>query len=97
MSERRGRRGMAGAHAAPATRDVNYRQLKNPLPPMDVFSRDEITNMHETALRTRALLPEAALATARDFFEYTLVIHHFDSLQDLIAKRAKAGGAPPES
>ncbi|MEM6593857.1 MAG: trimethylamine methyltransferase family protein [Pseudomonadota bacterium] len=66
MSERRGRRrGRAEAQAAPATRDVNYRQLKNPFPPMEVFSADEIANMHSTALRTlqelgiKVLLPEA--------------------------------------
>ncbi|PHO03010.1 trimethylamine methyltransferase [Rhodobacteraceae bacterium 4F10] len=46
-------------------RVVNYRQLKNPFPTMDVFSADEIANMHDTALRTleelgiKVLLPEA--------------------------------------
>ncbi|MCY4336958.1 MAG: trimethylamine methyltransferase family protein [Litoreibacter sp.] len=66
MSERRGRRrGRAEAHTAPAARDVNYRQLKNPFPSMEVFSADEIANMHDTALRTleelgmKVLLPEA--------------------------------------
>ena len=50
--------------AAPA-RSVNYRQLRNPFPPMDVFSADRIAAMHETALRTleelgvKVLLPEA--------------------------------------
>ncbi|MEM7438318.1 MAG: trimethylamine methyltransferase family protein [Pseudomonadota bacterium] len=63
----RGRRKRARAEAASTapTRTTNYRQLKNPFPPMDVFSSDEIMSMHETALRTleelgvRVLLPEA--------------------------------------
>lgn len=51
------------------SRTVNYRDLRNPFPVMDVFSGDEITNMHDTALRTleelgvKVLLPEA-----RDIF-----------------------------
>jgi trimethylamine--corrinoid protein Co-methyltransferase len=46
-------------------RTTNYRQLKNPFPTMDVFSADQIENMHETALRileelgVKVLLPEA--------------------------------------
>ncbi len=62
---RRRRRGR-GAEAAPtATRDVNYRQLKNPFPQMEVFPADQIADMHDTALRTleelgvKVLLPEA--------------------------------------
>jgi trimethylamine--corrinoid protein Co-methyltransferase len=61
--ERR-RRGQRPA-PAPAARQVNYRQLRNPFPVMEVFSADEIAEMHETALRTleelgmRVLLPEA--------------------------------------
>ncbi len=53
----------------PTDRSVNYGQLKNPFPSMDVFSSDEIENMHETALITlerlglKVLLPEA-----RDIF-----------------------------
>jgi trimethylamine--corrinoid protein Co-methyltransferase len=63
------RRGRAKTQAAPSTRDVNYRQLRNPFPVMSVFSDDEAANLHETALRTleelgmRVLLPEA-----RDLF-----------------------------
>ena len=63
-SGRRGRGANPEAAAAPL-REVNYRQLKNPFPSMDVFSADEIANMHETALRTleelgmKVLLPEA--------------------------------------
>ncbi|MEO0425800.1 MAG: trimethylamine methyltransferase family protein [Pseudomonadota bacterium] len=60
---RRRRRAPRGDGAA--KRDVNYRQLRNPFPPMDVFSADAIAAMHETALRTleelgvKVLLPEA--------------------------------------
>lgn len=57
------RRGREGAGAP--ERKTNYRQLKNPFPPMDVFSADQIVNMHATALRTleelgvKVILPEA--------------------------------------
>ena len=50
-------------------RKVNYRTLRNPFPPMNVFSDDQVAEMHATALRTleelgmRVLLPEA-----RDLF-----------------------------
>lgn len=62
---RRRRRGRAAEASSTPKRDVNYRQLKNPFPTMDVFSADEIAHMHETALRTledlgiKVLLPEA--------------------------------------
>ena len=39
-------------HSSASKRDVNYRQLRNPFPTMDVFSGDEAENMHQTALRT---------------------------------------------
>jgi trimethylamine--corrinoid protein Co-methyltransferase len=59
---RRGR----GAEAAPAPqRKVNYRQLKNPFPLMEVFPAHQIADMHETALKMleelgmKVLLPEA--------------------------------------
>ncbi|MEO0989352.1 MAG: trimethylamine methyltransferase family protein [Pseudomonadota bacterium] len=51
--------------AAPVKREVNYRQLRNPFPPMPVFSDDQISALHDTALRTleelgmKVLLPEA--------------------------------------
>ena len=60
---RRSRRG--GGAKPTALRDVNYRNLRTPFPPMDVFSADQIGAMHDTALRTledlgmRVLLPEA--------------------------------------
>ncbi|MEL6522354.1 MAG: trimethylamine methyltransferase family protein [Pseudomonadota bacterium] len=62
------RRRLARGDAAPK-REVNYRQLRNPFPPMDVFSTDEIAAIHDTALQTleelgiKLLLPEA-----RDLF-----------------------------
>lgn len=61
---RRRRRGTEQASSA-AKREVNYRQLKNPFPSMDVFSADQIADMHQTALRmleelgVKVLLPEA--------------------------------------
>ncbi len=65
-SERGRRRRGRGAEIAPApSRDVNYRQLRNPFPVMEVFPADQIAEMHETALRTieelgvKVLLPEA--------------------------------------
>lgn len=67
QTERRGRRGRKASIAASAKpqRDVNYRQLRNPFPPMEVFSGDQIAAMHNTALRilqdigVKVLLPEA--------------------------------------
>ena len=61
------RRGNANdRRAAPtAERDTNYRQLRNPFPQMDVFSADEIAEIHATSLRIleelgmKVLLPEA--------------------------------------
>jgi len=41
-----------GRDKAPVIRDVNYRQLRNPFPPMEIFSADEIASIHETAFRT---------------------------------------------
>ena len=59
-----------GRGAPPAVvREVNYRNLKNPFPPMKVFTDDRIEAMHEAALSVledlgiKVLLPEA-----RDLF-----------------------------
>ncbi|WP_299624376.1 trimethylamine methyltransferase family protein [uncultured Tateyamaria sp.] len=61
------RRGREGA-SAPA-RQTNYSQLKNPFPPMEVFSADQIANMHVTALRTlEELGVKVNLAEARRIF-----------------------------
>jgi len=60
-----------GRAKTPVTRDVNYRQLRNPFPPMEVFSTDEVASMHDTALRTleelgmKVLLPEARAVFAK--------------------------------
>lgn len=49
----------------PSARATNYSQLRNPFPPMDVFSADRIEAMHEAALDVlerlgiKVLLPEA--------------------------------------
>lgn len=65
-TKRRGRRRGRDTEAAKESkRDVNYRQLRNPFPVMNVFSEDEAANMHQTALRMleelgmKVLLPEA--------------------------------------
>ncbi len=63
-TRRKRRTGGARGSSGPA-RDVNYRQLRNPFTPQNVFSEDEITSIHETALRVieelglKILLPEA--------------------------------------
>lgn len=62
--KRGGRRGRVAEDNLP-NRNVNYRSLQNPFPPMDVFSADEVMSIHQTALRTlkdlgmKVLLPEA--------------------------------------
>lgn len=63
------RRGRRGKDAETPTREVNYRQLRNPFPPMSVFSDDRIAAIHDAALSVletlgiKVLLPEA-----RDLF-----------------------------
>ncbi len=60
-----GRRGREARRAAPAARKVNYRQLRNPFTPQEIFSADEVAGVHEVALRVlqelgiSVLLPEA--------------------------------------
>lgn len=64
---RRGRR--RGVDAAPVTRQVDYRNLRNPFPPIPAFTDDRIEAIHLTALQAleelgiKVLLPEA-----RDLF-----------------------------
>jgi trimethylamine--corrinoid protein Co-methyltransferase len=61
----RRRRGRGGDAAPAPQRNVNYRQLKNPFPLMEVFPAPQIADMHETALKMledlgmKVLLPEA--------------------------------------
>jgi trimethylamine--corrinoid protein Co-methyltransferase len=69
----RGRRGRGNRLKGPppSKREVNYRQLRNPFPVMNVFSGDQAEDMHRTALRIlqelgiRVLLPEARAIFAR--------------------------------
>ncbi len=62
---RGGRRGAAALAAKGPARKVDYRQLRNPFPPVPVFSQDRIERIHETALQVleelgvKVLLPEA--------------------------------------
>jgi trimethylamine--corrinoid protein Co-methyltransferase len=61
----RRRRGRGTTDAPASKRQVNYHDLRNPFPVMEVFSTDQAASMHETALRTlqelgmKVLLPEA--------------------------------------
>ena len=62
---RRGRRSGGGGAGDTPARQVNYSQLRNPFPPMRVFSDDQVAAMHDSALTMledlgiRVLLPEA--------------------------------------
>ncbi len=59
------RRGRRGGAAPDAGRAVDYRNLRNPFPPVPVFSEDRVVAIHEMALRVleelgmKVLLPEA--------------------------------------
>ena len=65
-SRSRGRRGNTGS--APV-RVVNYRQLRHPFSPQTVFSGDEVSAIHETALRVLEELGiKITLPEARDLF-----------------------------
>ncbi|MEF3049044.1 trimethylamine methyltransferase family protein [Pseudotabrizicola sp. L79] len=67
LDQSRGKRRRGRNDGTPSIpkRVMNYSQLRNPFPTMNVFSADEVESMHETALRTledlgvRVLLPEA--------------------------------------
>lgn len=60
----RRRRKKAG-EASASKRQVDYHNLRNPFPPIDIFSVDEIESINEAALKTleelgmRVLLPKA--------------------------------------
>gem|GEM_PF-4459723 len=47
MSARPERRPRRGGGTPPPQRNVNYRTLKNPFPPMDAVSADRAEAMHE--------------------------------------------------
>nr|WP_174825067.1 trimethylamine methyltransferase family protein [Ruegeria arenilitoris] len=82
-----------------ASRDVNYRQLRNPFPVMEVFPADQIADMHETALRTleelgvKVLLPEArrlfAAAGARVDEDSQMVFIGRDLVEAAVASAPK--------
>ncbi|SLN16098.1 Trimethylamine methyltransferase (MTTB) [Pseudoruegeria aquimaris] len=67
MSGRRRAGGGRRARAEPPAprRDVNYRTLRNPFPPMNLFTQDRVEAMHAAALEVlerlgiKVLLPEA--------------------------------------
>ena len=65
------RRSRQGGGAAPVTREVNYRQLRNPFPMMPVFSEDQVAAMHDSALcmleelGMKVLLPKARAIFAK--------------------------------
>ncbi len=100
-SERGRRRRGRGADAAPPpSRDVNYRQLRNPFPQMEVFPEDQIADMHETALRVlqelgvKVLLPEArrifATAGARVDEDTQMVFIGRDLIEAAVASAPKS-------
>ncbi len=100
-SERGRRRRGRGADAAPPpSRDVNYRQLRNPFPQMEVFPEDQIADMHETALRVlqelgvKVLLPEArrifATAGARVDEDTQMVFIGRDLVEAAVASAPKS-------
>ncbi|WP_370400215.1 trimethylamine methyltransferase family protein [Sulfitobacter sp. JB4-11] len=100
--ERRGRRGRKASLDGSGTpkRVVNYRQLKNPFPPMEVFSKDQIAAMHDNALRIlqelgmRVLLPEARevfrKAGARVVEDSQMVYLDADIIQAAIASAPRS-------
>ena len=61
----RRRKGRNSDQAARVTRKVDYHNLRNPFPPMNLYSTDQIHAMHDTALTVletlgmKILLPEA--------------------------------------
>ena len=96
---KRRRRGR-GAEMSKPERRVNYRQLRNPFPTMNVFSDDEIENMHQTALRAledlgvKVLLPEArrifAAAGARVDEDHEMVFIGRDIIAASLATAPKS-------
>ncbi len=100
-SQRGRRRRGRGAEAPPAAkRDVNYRQLRNPFPQMEVFPPEQIADMHETALRMlqelgiKVLLPEArrvfATAGARVDEQTEMVFIGRDIIEAAVASAPKS-------
>jgi trimethylamine--corrinoid protein Co-methyltransferase len=69
-NRRGGRRGRKTGHGTPAlARQPNYRQLRHPFPPQSVLSDDEVSDIHDTALRVLEELGiKILLPKARDIF-----------------------------
>ena len=96
----RKRRNRTAADTAQPARDVNYRQLKNPFPLMEVFPAAQIADMHQTALRLleelglKVLLPEAraifAQAGARVDEDSEMVYLGRDIIEDALAQAPKS-------
>ncbi len=64
------RQGRRARRAAPAARQVDYRQLRHPFSPQDVFSQDAVANMHNQALRVlEELGVKVLLKEARDLYQ----------------------------
>jgi trimethylamine--corrinoid protein Co-methyltransferase len=94
------RRGRGDGSPPPSARAVNYSQLRNPFPVMNVFSADEIENMHHTALRilqelgVKVLLPEArrilAAAGARVDEDSQMVWLGHDMVEAAVASAPKS-------
>ncbi|MEM9708397.1 MAG: trimethylamine methyltransferase family protein [Pseudomonadota bacterium] len=92
-SRRRRGRGGEGAEAKAPERRVDYRQLRNPFPLMEVFPAEEVEDIHQSALRIleelglRVLLPEARaiFATAGARVEDDMVFVGRDIVEASIA------------
>ncbi len=67
---RRKNRRSAGEHRQRTARKVDYHNLSNPFPPMNVFSDDRIEAMHEAALDVLENLGiKVLLPAARDYYQ----------------------------
>ena len=93
------RRGNRAKEAAPTPkRDVNYRQLRNPFPMMNVFSDEQAEDMHQSALNIledmgmRVLLPEARkiFAAAGAKVEGEMVFIGRDIIEAAVASAPKS-------
>ncbi|MCH2075745.1 MAG: trimethylamine methyltransferase family protein [Rhodobacteraceae bacterium] len=98
MTDQPRRRSRQARKAPAAGRQVNYKQLKNPFPPMNAVSEDEARSIHETSLRIleelgmRVLLPEArALFQAEGArVEDDMVFIGRDMVEDALAVAPKS-------
>ncbi|MEM9199139.1 MAG: trimethylamine methyltransferase family protein [Pseudomonadota bacterium] len=88
MSRDSGRKGRRrGASQESAARDINYRSLTNPFPPMAVFSDDRVEAIHDAALQVLETLGiRVLLAEARTLFRQGGAIVDEDSLMVCIGR-----------